>query len=239
MKLATKVEPNIEKLDSLFEVGFQYLEIYTNRKVVDSQTAVDLLISYPFHYAVHSPVDYFDETVINFAHRVGAKTINTHKIVTNERLFELVQYATQRGITITVENEAFPESHHLDKNGNQLPTIKTYDPIRSGGDFWRLQRKVPSVKLCIDVEHAMIRDEFPSILESCSRFLGHVHLCGYVAGGKHHQPVYNNMTLVEIVVKMLRGCIYTGFVVCEHDTIFHTKEVWAKTLKECNPLFGV
>jgi len=239
MKLATKIEPSVEKLDSLFEVGFQYLEIYTNRKTIDSQIAVDLLTSYPFQYAVHSPVDYFDETVVDFAYRVGATTINTHKIITNERLSELVQYAAQRKIAVTVENEAFPESHHLDDDGNQLPGIKTYDPVRSGGDFWRLERAVPGVKLCIDIEHAMIRDEFPSMLDSCSRFLGHIHLCGYIAGGKHHQPVYNNMTLVEIVVKMLRGYHYTGFVVCEHDLDFHTKEIWAKTLEKCNPLFGV
>ena len=237
MKFATKVEPNSKKLDTLDKIGWKYLEIYTSRSFIESWGAMVLLKSYGFEYVVHSPTDYFDKSVIDFASRIGARLINTHKIIEDNALADLVALAKVRGITVTVETEAFPESHHLDDDGKQLPTIQTYDPIRSGGDFLRLQEKIPDLRLCVDIEHAMIRKEYPSIIDSCYESLGHIHLCGF-KGGPHHRPIYENMELVQHLATLLRKYKYQGFIVCEHDVEFHTIEVWEKTLKECASLFG-
>ena len=239
MKLAAKIEPNCKKLRSLVLQGWKCIEVYTNQSLLCSPGAAGLLKSYSgqVEYVVHAPTDFFDYAVINFADYIGAKTINTHKIISNTHLANLVNYAGDYGITVTIENEAFPESHHLDKHGNPLPTVKTYDPIRSGGDFLRLVELIPNVRLCVDVEHALIRKEYPCIISSCAQYLAHIHLCGY-NGGAHHRPVYENMDLVKEVVKRLRECGYKGFVVCEHDTVFHEAEIWKKTLQECLPLFG-
>jgi len=238
MKLATKIEPNLNKLDILTSIGWRYLEIYTNRSVIESPLMIGLLLSYPeIEYVVHAPTDYFDKSVIDFAHQINAKLINTHKILSNDDLKKLTSYAKKKGITITVENESFPESHHLDKHGNLLPTVKTYDPIRSAGDFHRLVEEIPDIRLCIDVEHALIRKEYPSILDSCYELLGHIHLCGF-NGGEHHRPVYENMQLVQHLATTLRKYKYHGFIVCEHSLKQQTLEVWKKTLEECASLFG-
>lgn len=238
MKFATKIEPDQKKLDILSQIGWKYLEIYTNRFYIDSTEVVSLLKKYSFEYVVHSPTDYFDKSVIEFASKIKAKVVNTHKIVDDKELARLVALAKTKHISITVENEAFPESHHLDDEGKMLPTIKTYDPIRSGGDFLRLRERVPRVKLCVDVEHAMIRKEYPGIIDSCYEFLGHIHLCGF-KGGPHHRPIYENMELVQHIATLLRKYEYKGFVVCEHDVEFHTPKIWEKTLKECKDLFVV
>jgi sugar phosphate isomerase/epimerase len=115
--------------------------------------------------------------------------------------------------------------------------IKTYDPIRSAGDFRRLKEKIPNVRLCIDVEHAIIRKEYPEFIHGCCSDIGHIHMCGFT-GGPHHRPVYENMPLMVEIVTMLKECDYQGFIVCEHDVEFHTIEIWKKTLEECSPLFG-
>jgi sugar phosphate isomerase/epimerase len=240
MKLATKVEPNKTKLDTLARIGWKNLEIWTDEGIIENIGATSLLNEYDFEYAVHSPTDYFDMTVVDFASYIGARVINTHKIVPNEDLARYVAYAKSKDITVTVENEAFPESHHL-KDGTVLQTIvpDRYDPIRSAGDFKRLQEEVPHVKLCIDVEHALIRKEWPAILHGVvvNQDVGHIHLCGF-AGGAHHQPVYENMGLVDQVSGLLRASGYQGFVICEHDIEFHTEEIWTETLERCGPLFG-
>jgi len=237
MKFATKIEPNFEKLDILARMGWKHLEIYTNRFFIEKVGILSLLKSYKFEYVVHSPTDYFDESVIDFASRIGAKLINTHKIIEDNLLDKLVTKAKAKGIVVSIENEAFPESHHLDDDGKQLPTIQTYSPIRSGGDFLRLQEKIPDVRLCVDIEHAMIRKEYPSIIDSCYALLGHIHLCGFT-GGPHHRPIYENMELVQHLATLLKKYEYKGFIVAEHNLEFHTPEVWGKTLKECASLFG-
>lgn len=241
MKLATKVEPNKTKLDALAQIGWKSLEIWTNESIIESVGALSLLGQYDFNYAVHSPTDYFDNTVVDFASHIGAKVINTHKILPNEDLARCVAYAKSKGITVTVENEAFPESHHL-KNGEVLKTVapNRYDPVRSAGDFQRLKEAIPDVKLCIDVEHALIRKEWPAMLYGVEvdKDIGHIHLCGFT-GGAHHQPVYENVELVEEVHRILHIGEYEGFVICEHDTEFHNEEVWGKTLEMFGPLFEV
>lgn len=239
MKLATKVEPNKTKLDALARIGWKNLEIWTNYDVIESVGAISLLNQYDFNYAVHSPTDYFDNTVVDFASHIGAVTINTHKILPNESLAKCVAYAKSKGIAVTVENEAFPESHHL-KNGEVLQTVAPdrYDPVRSAGDFLRLREAVPGVKICIDVEHAMIRKEWPAILrDTLPGDVGHIHLCGY-QGGAHHQPVFENMILARQVQAALKQKEYQGFVICEHDTEFHTEEIWTETLERLTPIFG-
>lgn len=238
MKLATKIEPNKVKLDTLARVGWKNLEIWTDERIIESVGAISLLGQYNFNYAVHSPTDYFDNTIVDFASHIGAQVINTHKILPNEDLARCVAYAKSKGITVTVENEAFPESHHL-KNGKVLQTVAPdrYDPVRSAGDFHRLKEVIPDVRLCIDVEHALIRKEWPAILYGTNEDIGHIHLCGFT-GGAHHQPVYENMELVEEVHRMLHRYGYDGFVVCEHGTEFHNEQVWAETLERCGPLFG-
>jgi len=239
MKLAAKAEPNPGKFKVLAELGWRHVEIYTSRALLTTSSSVGLLQQYAdkMDYVVHAPTDYFDKSVIEFAQHIGARLINTHKIVPNEQLRELVDYASSFGITITVENEAFPESHHLDRHGNPLFVSHSYDPIRSAGDFRRLVEQVPQIGLCVDVEHAIIRREYPDIISGCCEYLGHIHMCGFT-GGKHHAPVYQNMKLMKEVVSMLRECEYKGFVVCEHNTEFHTYDVWKETLEKCAPLFG-
>jgi len=236
MKFAAKVEPNFKKLNVLSEIGWKYLEIFTSHKFINDDV-VQLLKNYKFEYVVHAPTDYFDKSIVDFADNIGAKLINTHKIIEDDVLVGLVAKAKAKGIVVSIENEAFPESHHLDDNGKTLPTILTYSPIRSGGDFLRLQEKVPDIKLCVDVEHAIIRKEYPSVIDSCYESLGHIHLCGF-NGGPHHRPIYENMELMQHTARLLRKCKYKGFVVAEHDIEFHTLEVWEKTLKECASLFG-
>jgi sugar phosphate isomerase/epimerase len=237
MKLAAKTEPNEKKLIDIQEAGFRNVEIYTDKNIIEDPASASLLNLFMLNYVVHAPWDYIDSRVIDFALSVGAKTINTHKIVDNDVLADVVKYAWERNIAITVENEAWPESHHLDDDGKPLRTLKSLDPIRSGGDFIRLQELIPDVKLCVDVEHAVIRREYPTMIKACAQYLKHVHLCGYT-GGKHHQPVYENMNLVREVAAILKDCGYQGFVVCEHDVGYHTFEVWKRTLEECASLFG-
>jgi sugar phosphate isomerase/epimerase len=237
MKLAAKTEPNEKKLVDIQEAGFWNVEIYTDKNIIEDPASIDLLNSFTFNYVVHAPWNYIDNGVVDFALGIGVETINTHKIVDNDVLAKVVEYARERNITITIENEAYPESHHLDDDGNPLRTLKSLDPIRSGGDFIRLQELIPNIRLCIDIEHALIRREYPTIIRACAQHLKHVHLCGYT-GGKHHQPVYENVNLVKEVAAILKDCNYSGFVVCEHDVDYHTPEVWKRTLEECAPLFG-
>jgi sugar phosphate isomerase/epimerase len=237
MRLAAKTEPSEKKLVDIQEAGFQCVEVYTDRKIIEQPANVGLLNSFAFDYVVHAPWDYIDRKVIDFAIQIGAEIVNTHKVIDNNVLIELVQYADEHGLTITVENEAWPESHHLDDDGKPLRTLKSIDPIRSGGDFIRLQELIPNIGLCVDVEHAIIRREYPTIMTTCASCLKHVHLCGY-NGGKHHRPVYENINLITEVAQVLKQCKYEGFIVCEHETEFHTLEIWKRTLKECAHLFG-
>ncbi len=236
MKLATKTEPNKWKLDTLESIGWKNLEIYTNYDIIENPGTLSLLHDYDFSYAVHAPTDYFDMTVVDFARNIGAEIINTHKIIENDVLASLVAYAKKFDIRVTVENEAFPTSHHLDKEGNQFAPVERYDPICSNGDWRRLQEEIPDVRLCIDVEHAIIRREWPDFID-CADDLGHLHICGYT-GGAHHRPVYENIELAQQTAMYLNYCSpYQGFVVCEHDIEFHTEEVWTKTLEMCTPIF--
>lgn len=238
MKIATKTEPNRQKLQVLTEVGFNNVEVFTNEKIINDPDSISILNDFNFNYAVHSPTAYFDESIIEFASEIGANTINTHKIVTHDRLRELVKYASDRDIQITVENDSLPAGHQI-VNGEYI--VWPADGLHSAADARRLAADVPGVLMCLDIEHAHHRGEFSSWLANTvdsNLLIGHVHLTGYneINPKGDHRPVHESATLVRRAIKSLARAGYTGFLVCEHNTEFQTREIWEQTLRYCQQL---
>lgn len=237
MKIATKTEPNREKLQTLTEVGFNNVEVFTNEKIINNPNSISMLNDFDFNYAVHSPTAYFNESVIEFASKIGANTINTHKIVTHDRLRQLVKHASDRGIQITVENDSLPAGHQI-VDGEYV--VWPADGLHSAADARRLAADVPGVLMCLDIEHAHHRGELDSWLADIvsSDLVGHIHLTGYneIKPKGDHRPVHESATLVDKTIKSLIAINYTGFLVCEHNTEFQTREIWEQTLRYCQQL---
>lgn len=235
MKLAAKTEPNKEKMQTIWDAGFRYLEIYTTVQNINKDSE-DLLNSFEFEYAIHAPIYSFDESVIDFAHHVGARIINTHKILNPDRFRELVQYARGKNITITIENDSLPSAHQI-KDGQLI--VMPPEPFHAASDGERIVRDILGVKLCLDIEHAWLRGEYSQILTAhASHHIRHVHLTGYISSNSKgfHRPVYESDFLVENTIHYLARESYEGFVVCEHNVQYHTFEIWKRSFDFCNDI---
>ena len=232
LKIAAKTEPNFENLQILYKLGYENVEIFTDNNIITDKYSISLLKNFPFEYVVHAPCDTFDQYTLDFATEIGAKLINTHKVVTNDWLNVLTKKAKENDIIVTVENEGFPSTKE-----NTEEEIKTYGAIRSAGNFKQLKERVPDIYLCCDIEHACIKKEYPWMLYACKDNLKHIHLSGWSdKKRRYHQPVYRNEKLLTEVLTMLSIIDYDGFVVCEHATRYNIPYIWREELETINDI---
>lgn len=239
MKIATKTEPNREKLAQLWDIGFRHIEVYTDQEIIEDPESTRILKEFNFEYVVHAPTDHFDMDVLDFANEIGSSTINTHKILTHRRLQELVDAAARVHIMVTVENDSHPATHQI---VNREYIVWPADPLCSVADANRLLETVPGVMLCFDIEHAYLRGEYYDWVESLINTqsgrlvgIGHVHLTGYdhTSPKGYHRPVQESPHLVEDTIYYLARAGYKGFLMCEHDMQFHTPEIWKAAFDFC------
>jgi len=224
MFLATKCEPRLAKLKLLRDIGFKHLELYTSREWITPEV-IDRALSFPFEYVVHAPIDYFDESVVKFAREIGAKGINTHKTITDEQLYKMIVLAHKHDLFVTLENEGTAQK------------VPTFGSIINLQDWIKAKERFPGLKLCIDVEHAKIKEVYPEIFTFASD-IKHIHLSGYINDEiGHERPVYENHEQTLEVIKLLKLIGYEGFVVCEHDVEFHTRAIWERTFNDYVALF--
>ena len=207
MKPAAKVAPNEEELKTVHDVGFKCVELYTNRNLI-SESHASIANIFELEYAIHAPLDLFDKRVVDFAASVGAKVVVVHNILDMETLAELVEYAKSHGITVCMEN------------GGMLRK-----PI-NGKEFFAMQSAAPSLRMCLDTEHAM-QFGAPNLIEEAGHNISHVHLTGYPPN--YHSPPFENPVVVEDIIRRLRAINYSGFIVAEMDLKYQKKEIFEKT----------
>lgn len=205
----------MELLSIVKEVGFKQVELFTNKKLLDDKTA-DIARQFDFEYIVHSPVDFFDNSVIDFAIKIGAKMIVFHygpdmKI---DELKKLVKRARNYDIQLCVENTP----------GQRAPTALYKTPI-TPEDFYKIKEQVPEVKLCLDIEHAMVAQVFPRIVKVVGKDICYVHVTGYP---RYHSPPFLNRSMFEIWIRELKSVGYDGIVTAEMDKEYQVEEIFRK-----------
>lgn len=207
-----KTVPEMEKLSILKEIGFKYVELFTNKKYLGN---ADIARRFGFEYIVHAPTDFFDDSVIDFAEKIGSKMIVIHYRPEIQDFKKLVRRAKNCGIQLCIENS--PGVGH--------PNPSYRDPV-TPEEFLELKKQFPEIKLCLDVEHAMMAKMFPRILKMLSRDVGYVHVTGYPP--RYHSPPFLNRSMFEIAMRELRNAGYDGIVTAEMDPEWQTEEVFRK-----------
>jgi sugar phosphate isomerase/epimerase len=209
MIIAAKLAPNeneLKKVQGLYEA----VELYTNKHLLNN---ANIAKKFDFIYAVHSPVDFFNASVIDFAHKINAKVIVTHDITDN--LPELVDEAASVGITICMEY------------GGQYK-IKTIEAYK------QKKKQAPKLKICVDTEHAVMFNMFPKIFK-LGKEIQHIHLTGSPPG--FHTPPMNNPELVKKAVQQLKKINYSKLIVLEMDLEHQKKEIFQKAKTFMSKLF--
>jgi len=217
MKFGVKTAIEMELLSIVKEVGFRQVEIYTSKKMLND-SSVDILKRFDFEYILHSPVDYFDDTVIDFAIRIGSKIIVIHyNPETTKDFKKLIRRARNYGIQLCVENA--PDR-----------TNTLYRTPVAPEEFLKLKEEFPEIKLCLDVEHAMQSKLFPRMIKVLGKEnIGYVHVTGYPP--TPHSPPFLNRSMFEIELRELKSVGYDGIVTAEMDVQYQVEEIFRK-LKE-------
>ena len=213
MNIAVKVAPNAKELKMAADAGFRFIEVYTEKRFIARKYS-DILNSFQLGYAVHAPLDCCDRSVVDFAASIGAKAMITHGFLSPEKLKELVEYAGQHGIAACIEN-----------SGNHFPphTIE---------DFFALKKRVPGIKMCLDIEHTIIHSQFPDIIAAVGKDIRHVHMSGYNPSKKNfHSPPFENPAMVRKAVHALKKAKFSGFLTAEMDEKYQTPEIMKKARK--------
>jgi sugar phosphate isomerase/epimerase len=207
MKIAAKVAPNVNELEVVKDVGFENIEVFTNKNYLKNNFA-DNLNSFDFDYAVHAPTDNYDENVVDFAASINAKIVVVHDVVETEKLARIVELADSLGINICVE---FPSV--AKKSGSSR--------------FLELKRQIEKCRMCLDVEHAIVRNEFPLFLNIVAKDIYNVHISG--SPPKIETPPQDNPEQVKMAVAELRKIDYSGFLVAEMGLEYQKREIFIKT----------
>ena len=214
MKIAVKITPKEDKLEMAQNAGFVFVEIYTDKNLLSSES-IRVLRNFDFEYAVHAPTKSFDKGVIDFCEKLDVKTIAIHLVNEIPELKKLVDYAKKFGINICVEN----------LSGNKLPTAK---------EFFELKEKIPNIMMNIDIEHLIMINQFPNMISEINQSIGHCHITGYPPN--HHSPPYENPEIVKRDVEELKKIGYQEFITAEMDLKYQNEEILKKTFKFMNEI---
>lgn len=234
MKLAMKVEPNHEKLSAILKAGYEAVEVYLARRFITPEY-IELLLSYPFHYSVHAPVQYCDDSVFDLAQAVNAKTVTVHCTYTLDELEYLALRATNFGLNLCIENEGVWGEDNYEQDLKKPPELMT---VHTGEDFLRLKEKIPDLYLTLDTEHAGMRDSLDSFWPLVKKgFVLHSHTSGYdKTRGSWHSPPLNNEPAFRENIARLKELNYQHFLTVEMHMKHHTLEHFAahqKVYKSC------
>jgi len=212
IRIAAKCAPNIRELELVRKAGWKYLEVYTNREYLGQDYLENLLrFKNDLKFVVHAPEDYCDESVIEFAHRLGAKVVVVHYFPDFEKNIQgLLDFAESKGIFICLENGVA---------GVRLPITPR--------DFDVLKKRFPKIRFTIDIEHSIMAGIFPGILEKLNNDIKHIHLTGYPPN--FHSPPLENSDVARETFRVLKKINYDGFVVAEMDQKYQTEEIFRKT----------
>lgn len=227
MKLAVKIEPNLEKLNAIKKCEYACVEIYTSEKFIKPEF-VQLLNQFDFEYAVHSPIEYCDESVFDFAKNIDAKIVTIHCSYPLDQLYILCNIASSMSIQLCLENEGVCGDGNFEDEVKKPGELET---IRSGSDFIELVKKIPNLGLTYDTEHAMIcktTDTFWNLFEK--NMVRHIHTSGYdYRKGSWHTPPLNFENNFKNLIEKLVG--YTEMLTIEMDTNYHTEDIFKQHME--------
>jgi sugar phosphate isomerase/epimerase len=220
MKFGVKVAPEMQLLSIIKELDFRYVELYINKKLLN-EDSLDTAMRFNFEYILHSPIDFFDDSVVDFAIKLGSKTVVMHQRpeIQPEAFKKTVKRAKNFGVQVCAENSP---------TGLDRSNVYYRLPI-TPEDFFKMKEQIPELKLCLDVEHAMLAKLFPRMIRLVGKDIGHVHITGYPPN--YHSPPFANRAMFEIAIRELKNVGFEGMVVAEMDVQYQTEDVFRR-LKE-------
>jgi sugar phosphate isomerase/epimerase len=205
LKLATKLAPELERLETAYRAGFRHVELWTDNALLeDWQAVLQRARHYPNSYVIHFP-NRPDLTLdglhgcVELYRELGCQAMVIHQPMFERYSQELLRLEPR--LRLAIENSGF-------------------SPERF--EAWAEQ----SPYLTLDVEHlwlfthrgitlAELLDHLQRFLDRHGNKLRHVHLPGYTPGGREHRPMYCGRDLVFPVLSMLAERRFDGLVVSE------------------------
>lgn len=205
LKLATKFLPTPQAFDNAYRAGICGVEFWLDRQVLADWTSVLAMArGFPFYYVLHFPnqPDLEAEALTNAVslyRGLGCQAMVIHE-PQYDRYAEAI-LGLDASVRLAMEN------HGLD---------------REGFERWAQRNRW----LTLDVEHLWkyTLGDVPldKLLEALEVFLGnhgeklrHVHLPGYVPGGKEHNAMHHGAVMAAPVLTALARGGFSGLVVSE------------------------
>lgn len=207
LQLAAKSVPTYDIFSILEDVGIKAVEVYTDTFQLNRADIIDVCHDFNFDYVIHAPNDiYAPMKTFNLAKSIKAKLVVTHDIYWEDEWPEIIQYSTDSGIPIVIEN------------------------VDGAFTFQKILRRY-QLKRCLDFEHIIYQmgGFSPDVLSITINDTVHAHMTGYEHGnGKHHTHFFEAAKQSIEIIKLLVNCGYNGMVVSEALPEYQTREQFQK-----------
>lgn len=207
LQLAAKSVPTYDIFSILEDVGIKAVEVYTDTFQLNRADIIDVCHDFNFDYVIHAPNDiYAPMKTFNLAKSIKAKLVVTHDIYWEDEWPEIIQYSTDSGIPIVIEN------------------------VDGAFTFQKILRRY-QLKRCLDFEHIIYQmgGFSPDVLSNTINDTVHAHMTGYEHGnGKHHTHFFEAAKQSTEIIKLLMNCGYNGMVVSEALPEYQTREQFQK-----------
>jgi hypothetical protein len=213
LKLATKLAPDFNCLDTAYRAGFRHAEIWLDGRILEDWRAVlQRTRHYPFGYALHFPnrPELSDEALhgcVELYRGLNCRTMVIHQPMFDRYAGELLQQ--EPSLCLAIEN------HNL--TPAQL-------------EAWAER----SSALTLDVEHlwmftypgaslSELHERLGSLLQRWGAKVRHVHLPGYWPGCETHRPMYCGRDLVFGTLSLLAEHHFDGLIVSEANMEYQNR----------------
>lgn len=205
LKLATKLAPSLDNLETAYRAGFRHAELWLDAVLVEDWPSVlQRARHYPHAYALHFPnrPELTPEGLrgcVELYRGLGCKALVIHQPMFDRYGAELLRL--DPGLCLAIENSNLtPERFDAWAERSRYLTLDVEH-------VWMFTR--PGISL------AELLGEVRRLLDRHGSKLRHVHLPGYWPGCREHRPMYCGRDLVFPVLTMLAEAGFDGFVVSE------------------------
>jgi sugar phosphate isomerase/epimerase len=205
LKLATKFDPQLPKVDTAHKAGFRYAEIWLDQGVLANwQSVAERLRIYPLDYALHFPNQLnldpvaLKQTVALYG-QLGCQALVIHQPMHDKFREPLLALDADLGLAVENHRLSAAEFEHWAEHNSGL----TLDVEH----LWKFTLGNGSLEQLLDSLRAFLARFGPK--------LRHVHLPGYWPGFREHRPMYCARELILPVLSLLAKAGYEGFIVSE------------------------